>query len=70
LPLTAERARALVNAIAAAPSVVALNTLRRQLAREGVPATAGGFVALLIEFRRVALERSNRPTPAVAATDE
>jgi hypothetical protein len=55
----AMRAKLVVDSIATAPSIVALDRLVHELRRDGTPTpSAGGFLELLIEFRRAALARS------------
>jgi hypothetical protein len=63
MTLNPEQCRALVDAIALAGSVDALNELRRVVACEHGRAVAGGFLELLIDVRLSRLERSP-PVPA------
>jgi hypothetical protein len=66
MPRTVEQSRALVEAIAAAPSADALETLRQQARREGNFEVVGGFLELLIDFRQSKLDGPNaakRRTP-------
>jgi hypothetical protein len=62
MTLTAEQSRTLVDAIAAAPSVGALEQLRREAGREFGLDVLGSFVELLIDLRRAQLERPHEPT--------
>jgi hypothetical protein len=68
MPRTVKQSRAIVEAIAAAPSADALETLRQQARREGSFEVVGSFLELLIDFRQSKLERPNaatRRTPIV-----
>ena len=60
MPLTAEQSRALVDAIATAPSVDALADLRRLASREQMLNVSGGFLELLIALREDMLTRATR----------
>ena len=60
MPLTADQSRALVDAIATAPSVDALADLRRLASREQMLNVSGGFLELLIALREDMLTRATR----------
>jgi len=58
MTLTTEQSRALVDAIATAPSLDALADLRRAAAREQRLDVRGSFLELLIELRQEKLARA------------
>jgi hypothetical protein len=62
MPLTTEQSRELVDAIVAAPSLDALEALRRVAMREHGPDVHSTFVELLIDVRREKLARANAGT--------
>ena len=57
MTLTTEQSRALVDAIAAAPTLEALTDLRRVATREHALDVHGSFLELLIELRQEKLAR-------------
>jgi hypothetical protein len=65
MTMTAEQSRALIDAIAVAPTPDALEELRRQVRRECGLDGRGSFAELLIEVR---LEKLARPTQAASDT--
>lgn len=65
MTLTTQEYRALIDAIAAAPSLDALSALRSEVRREHGFDIQGGFVEVLLELRLVKLARMT-PDPARA----
>jgi len=64
--LTTEQSRALVDAIAAAPSLDTLADLRRVARREHALDVRGSFLELLIELRQERLDQHRKHSSRIA----
>ena len=66
MTLTTEQSRALVDAIAAAPSLDTFADLRRVARREHALDVRSSFLELLIELRQERLEQQRRQSSRIA----
>jgi hypothetical protein len=66
MTLATEQSRALVDAIAGAPSLAILADLRRVARREHALDVGGSFLEMLIELRQERLERQTKRPSLIA----